>query len=378
MKIAIVGTTSHSLINFRLSLIKLLVKRGHRVVVLANDFSESQKALFESLGVVAINFVIRRSKLSPFSSLLSVWSLFSIFRREKVDASLCFFVKPALFGSIAGRLAGVKNRVALLEGMGSMFIQDNTQPMLVRFSRRLICKFAFRFGLVSASSIVVLNQDDRYLVKDLVASGGCDVSVLFGIGVDLSEFAFKKERSANSVINFLYVGRLLGDKGLFELVCAASHLKRVFGNKVSFTVVGDIDEDNASSFSQSDIDAFAKDGVIDFVGSTDNVLEYYQACSVFVLPSYREGMPRSIQEAMSVGRAIVATDVEGCRDAIMDGFNGVLVRPRSWSALASGMAMFVNHPELIEVFGDRSRIMAEQLFDQDRADRFLSGLLEID
>ena len=376
MKIAIFGTSSFSLIRFRLSLIKLLVKKGHSVFVFANDLSEEQISEFEKLGVVAEKIHIARAGYNPVKAFGSIRKIFLACKKYEIDACLCFFLKPAVLGSIASSFAGVKNKIALLEGLGSMFIDNEKKNIFSQQAFQSLRSIVLRMGLSRASTVLVLNQDDRMEIQKLLFSSKCDVKTVFGIGIDLSEFPHTELSKKNTPVNFLFVGRLIRDKGILEFCLAATHLQRIFGPKVSFTVVGDIDPENSSSLSYLEVMELQESAPVEFVGHVDDVVPYYQACSVFVLPSYREGMSRSIQEAMGIGRAIVATDVAGSRDAIMDGFNGFIVEARSWSALASGMAKFVMDSEIISTFGQRSREIAEQNFDCRQADEFISKLIE--
>lgn len=359
MKIALVGNQAVGLINFRGALIRQLVEIGHQVFALVPDYTPETRAAVSAMGAVPLDHHISRAGMNPWRDGWAVWKLRASLREIAPDLVLAYTVKPVVYGIAAAKLAGVRQRFALVEGLGHAFIHHSTlkQRLLQSFISEL-----YRLSLSLTDKTLFLNADDRaeFVGRGLVSK---ERSAIVGtIGVDLEEWAV-----APSVIDpptFLFIGRLLHEKGVLEFVNAARLVRADFPT-ARFAIVGDLDS-NPSSLDRNMVTQWASEGLIEWPGHTD-VKPWIAQASVFVLPSYREGFPRATQEAMAMGRPVITTDVAGCRETVTEGFNGFLVPPRDAKALAVAMCRFLTQPSLIETMGARSRQIAELRFDADNA-----------
>lgn len=360
MKIAIIGTMAGSILGFRGPLLAKLVSEGHNVYAFAIDYTPEQKARLVAMGVKPVDYQLSRSGLNPIADIKMMFSLKREFRRLQPDVVFSYFVKPVIYGSLAARLAGVPHRVAMLEGLGFPFTQ---QPNGIAFKTKLIQKvqlFLYHLAFPSTNHLVFLNPDDRdeLLVKNRLKAN--QVSVLGGIGLDLDEFPYQKPKL--DTIRFLFIGRLLREKGIFEFLEAADQVKKVYP-EAEFVVLGSTDTTSPNALPRAMLDDYISREVVKYPGQVSNVPDWIAQSSVFVLPSYREGVPRSSQEAMAIGRPIITSDVPGCRETVVEAQNGFFVPAFDSSAVAEKMIWFIEHPEQIEPMGLASRKMAEEKFD---------------
>ncbi len=356
----ILGTVASSLVGFRGPLIRLLVEERHEVYAFAMDYTEQSRAEVKDIGAVPVDYRLSRSGLNPFADLKMMLALRVEFKRLQPDVVFSYFVKPVVFGSLAAWLASVPLRVAMLEGLGFPF---TNQPEGLALKTKLIQGvqlFLYRVAFPTISHLLFLNPDDRdeLLVKHGIKAR--QVSVLGGIGLDLGDFPYAKPSIEK--IRFLFIGRLLREKGIFDFLAAADLVKVRFP-QVEFVVLGSPDTTSPNALSDKQLQDYIGRGVIGYPGQVSNVMDWIVGSSVFVLPSYREGVPRSTQEAMAVGRPVITTDVPGCRETVVDGVNGFSVPAFDVQALAEKMIWFIEHPEAIEPMGLASRKMAEEKFD---------------
>ncbi|MDH1333225.1 glycosyltransferase family 4 protein [Comamonas thiooxydans] len=367
MKICLVGTVAHSTLNFRGSLISRLCAQGHQVFVLCTDFKSQDKAEVQRLGAIPVDYTLSRGGLNPFADIRSTCQLLRQFRRIGPDIVFSFFAKPVIFGSVAARLAGVPRIVGMLEGLGYAFTMGvkGARKRLKQSLVRNIQLLLYRASLRYLDRLIFLNPDDR---EDLLVRHHIqvrDTQILGGIGVDLA--ALPALPPPQGICRFLFIGRLIREKGIHEFIQAAQTVKRQYPS-AEFVVLGSIDRENPGGLTDAELQALLNTGTIIYPGHVSNVVEWITHCSVFVLPSYREGVPRSTQEAMACGRAIITTNVPGCRDTIVEGVNGLLTPPMESKELARSMLYFIEHPERIATMGKESRKMAEALFDSEKQD----------
>ena len=200
------------------------------------------------------------------------------------------------------------------------------------------------------------------------------VGILGGIGLDLDDYNYHPIETIDSSINFLFIGRMLKEKGIHDFAAAAEIIKQVYPN-VQFTVLGELDLSNPGALQQSELDRLTSLNIINYLGQVDNVQKWIADSHIFVLPSYREGVPRSTQEAMAIGRAIITTDVPGCRETVIDGVNGFLVEKWNPQALAEKMIYFIEHPEQIKKMGYESYKIAQDKFDAHKVNKRLINML---
>lgn len=357
-RIAIVGNQAFALLNFRGDLIKSLVASGQEVYALAPDFTAETEAQVRSLGATPARIFMARTGKNPLQDASTVLSVYWVLRRLKPDVVLNCSIKPAIYGTIGAWLSRVGRRYILIEGLGHSF-GDAKESNFRRYALRFFVANFLRLACGLSTKVFLLNNDD---LNDLVALRVLrrEKSKNVGaIGVNLDEW--QKAPSVTAPLTFAYVGRLLKEKGVLDFI-EASRIVKQRHPSVRILLVGGVDE-NASSITKEMAEAWVREGLIEWPGHVV-VGQWLAQTSVFVLPSYyREGVPRSTQEAMAMGRAVITTDWVGCRDTVVDGFNGFLVPPFAPDALALAMEKFILDPNLVVDMGGRSRRMAEEKFD---------------
>lgn len=357
-KIVVISNAADSLIRFRGPLLSLLVERGHQVCTLAPEYTPGQREELKALGVRFDTYRIERTGQNPLSDLHTLRDLTRWLRRERPDVSLTYFIKPNIYGGLAAAFAGIRRRVAMVEGLGYLFTSTAHDPWRKKLARGAAIML-LRASLGLAHKVFFLNPDDRaeFVGRKIVRIGKTDL--LGGIGVDLDLFPVVP--LPDGPPSFLMIGRLLQEKGVREFVEAARQLKMQFPD-ARFRLVGGLDA-NPGAISIEEARSFAADGAVEWLGELADVRPAIADCSIYVLPSYREGVPRSTQEAMAMGRPVVTTDVPGCRETVVEGVNGFFAEVRDATSLAGAMRRFCEDPGLIPRMGRQSRHMAEERFN---------------
>ena len=373
-QILLIVNNPYSLLSFRGDLIDALIGRNYLVHIAAPQigFAPLISEELKRRGVVLYEIDLHRTSMNPIHEILAIINIYYLVKKIKPDIVFSFMMKPIIYGSLVSRVAGVKHRYAMIEGLGNLFISSNSTRS--RILRRFVSRL-YKLSLFGTERIFLLNKDDR---NDLLVANALPrnsiITELCGIGVDLDYYRYQEPADNSS---FLMIGRLFQNKGVREFEEAARMIKQNYPNQ-QFVLVGSID-DNSEAVTRSELDSWISTGVIQYLGELDDIRFVMAQCSVFVLPSYREGLPRTSMEAMAMGRPIITTDVPGCRETIrltkkghrqrlsgasvMEGENGFMVRPRDSIALAKSMAYFIKQPSRAAIMGKRSRIIAEEKFD---------------
>lgn len=370
--IVLLSSQANSLVNFRGDLIKRIHLLGIRVYALAPDFDEVTRKKLLSLGAEPLDISLSRTGMNPVRDLIDCLRLACVLRRLRPDRVLAYFIKPVIYGNLAAWVAKVPYRVGMIEGLGYVFTETGQVLSAKRRAVRTVVQWLYRISLSVAHRVVFLNPDDRNEFVETRLVDSSKTEVLGGIGVDLQEWYFAP--ASVEPITFVLIARLLREKGVMEYVEAARLVKAKWP-KVRFLLLGGLDE-NPGAISQKDVQQWVARGILEWPGHVP-VRDYLLQASVFVLPSYREGVPRSTQEAMAMGRAILTTDVPGCRETVKDGKNGFLVPVRDVKALADKMEKLIETPALIQEMGVESRRMAEEKFDVHRINERLIGILRL-
>lgn len=346
------------MINFRGLLIRDLVAAGVQVHALAPDYDEEMRQKVLKLGASPVDFRLTRTGMNPLRDGIDTIRLAVLLRGLRPDISLGYFIKPVIFGTLAAWIARVPRRVAMIEGLGYVFTDSGGSQTPLRKLLRKLVSFLYRFSLVRAQKVIFLNGDD---LAEFVAAKVVDQSKavnLGGIGVDLTDWPLAP--SFTQPVTFLLAARLLREKGIIEYAEAARRVKAVHPD-VRFILLGALDP-NPGGLKHSEVEVWVKEGLLEWPGHVA-VKPWLMQTSVFVLPSYREGVPRSTQEAMAMGRAVITTNAPGCRETVDEGVNGFLVPVRDVAALATAMLRFVENSSLIGIMGCESRRLAEARFD---------------
>ncbi|TPJ55189.1 glycosyltransferase family 4 protein [Mesorhizobium sp. B2-6-4] len=328
-KIIISINTSWNVVNFRKGLIEALQGRGYEVVVAAPRDEYSR--LIPPMGCRYVEIEMDNSGTSPFRDMVLLWRYWRLLRRERPLAFVGFTIKPNVFGSLAANLNGIPviNNVS---GLGTVFVRGGLLQK--------IAKVLYRLALARSKIVFFQNDDDRMLFvserlvrKELTA-------LLPGSGVDLIRFSPAPRQSQSSgAIVFLLVARLLWDKGVGEFVEAARQMRRNMPG-ARFQLLGFLDVENRTAVSRAQVERWAGEGLVEYLGTTDDVRPFLDAADCVVLPSYREGTPRSLLEAAAMGKPLIASDVPGCREVVDHGVNGLLCKVKDAGDLASKMLEF--------------------------------------
>lgn len=353
----LIASYAPSLLGFRGPLIAALQQSGLQVHVAAPGLpvGDALRQQLESLGVVAHDVSMQRAGQNPAADLRSLWALWRLMRRVRPEYVMGYTIKPVVYGSLAAWLARIPRRFALVTGLGYAFQDERGRGGL-----RVLVQRLYAQALARVEKVFFQNPDDEALFRQRgLLALGVSSCVVNGSGVDVAAFAVAPLPQGGA--HFLLIARLLGDKGVREYAEAARAV-RAQHPAARFTVVGWIDE-NPDSIAQAELDEWVGSGVLEFQGRLSDVRPAIEACSVYVLPSYREGTPRTVLEAMAMGRAVITTDAPGCRETVVDGDNGFLVPVKSVDALEQAMLRFIRDPGLAVRMGARSRQIAEEKYD---------------
>tara|TARA_R110000851_G_scaffold323249_2_gene489747 strand:- start:3625 stop:4752 length:1128 start_codon:yes stop_codon:yes gene_type:complete len=354
----LIASFPDSLLHFRGSLIDDLLEAGKEVHVAVPGLESGGdiSVTLVNKGVSVHDIPLQRTGLNPITDLRLLLSLIALMLRLRPRFVLSYTIKPVVYASIAAWLVGVKHRFALVTGLGYAFTgtASGKRALLRRLIQRL-----YRFALRRTHRVFFQNPDDEALFREFqLLPETVPSSVVNGSGVDVSEYSVAPLPDKPC---FLLIARLLGDKGVREYAQAAQLVKAVYPEAV-FRLVGWID-DNPDAIAQRELDQWVDSGLLEFLGRLDDVRPAISDCSVYVLPSYREGTPRTVLEAMAMGRAVITTDAPGCRETVVDGDNGFLVPVKDVNALADAMIKMVATPGLAASIGERSRQIAEEKYD---------------
>lgn len=352
----LIGGLAESLLNFRGPLIEALQASGLDVHVAAPDLEVAKplRIALESRGVVVHSVRIGRAGTNPLQDLLTLASLWRLMRRVRPHCVLGYTVKPVVYGSLAAWLARVPRRFALVTGLGYAFQGDARRSRL-----QALVQWLYTVALARVQKVFFQNPDDEALFRQRAILRPTVASVVVnGSGVDIHRFEPAPLPQGPS---FLLIARLLGDKGVREYAQAAARVQARHP-QARFAMAGWIDE-NPDAISQDELDQWVRSGAVHFMGRLEDVRPALRECSVYVLPSYREGTPRTVLEAMAVGRPVITTDAPGCRDTVVDGDNGLLVPVKSVDALEEAMLKFIESPGLAARMAASARRMAEEKYD---------------
>ena len=349
-RVVIAANSAWHIANFRAELIRALIEQGYEPVVVAPADSTVR---LQDLGVQHVDLPLERSGLNPFVDLALLARYRRILKQIRPIAFLGFTIKPNIFGGYAASTLGIPS-IANISGLGTAFIKRGPLQSLVS---RL-----YRFALRRARIVFFQNPNDQalFLQRRLVRAD--QAQLLPGSGVDLDRF--QQEALPDGPITFLFIGRLLGDKGVRELIGAARKLRTSHPN-VRVQLLGPLDGGNRTAISRAELNDWVSHGLIQYLGETEDVRPFIKEATAVVLPSYREGLPRSLLEAAAMGRPLIATDVPGCREVVDDGTNGLLCAPQSAESLADAMRRLADlTPEERSAMGLASRRKVEAQFSE--------------
>ena len=371
MKFILVSPKNRTVYNFRGELIKKIIACGYEVVVTGPDRTDVDK--ITALGAKFVEVPINKNGMNPIKDLGYQKRLTELFVQEKPDVVLGYTSKPVVYGMVAAKKAAKKLKkpiraVAMITGLGYAFTAKTFKAKIVRF----ILSLLYRRALKRADAVIFQNEDDKVLFERLCLVRAKKTGLVNGSGVDTCRFAIAEYPER---LTFFMLARVMYSKGIREYLKACQIVKKQHP-EVRCMLLGaceGIQDSLPKEFLQPYIDG----GVIEHFGETDCVEQYYKQCSVYVLPSYREGTPRTVLEAMSMGRAVITTDTPGCRSTVKDGENGFLVPIKDEKTLADAMLKFIDEPSLVQTMGEASAQYCREKFDVDKVNLVMCEYLNI-
>lgn len=367
MKIVLLASWSRSLINFRGPLIDALLKCGYEVVGCAPEQDDWTTDQLQAKGAQFESIQLARTGIDPVQDLRSLLSMYRTLRRLKPDTTLAYTAKPVIYGTLAAWLARVPRRYSIITGLGYAFGGETFKKRVIG----RIVQLLYRLSLSRNRAVFFQNPDDMALFKSLgLVRQHNHAFLINGSGIDLNYYA--PQPPVTDPPTFLLMARLIKEKGILEYAQAAKALKEKYPH-VRFQLLGHYDS-NPSAISEAQVQEWQ--GYIEYLGNTTDVRPFLAGASVFVLPTYyREGTPRSILEAMSMGRPIITTDAPGCRETVIHGETGFLIPKQDVNALQTAIERFIMSPELIEKMGTASRKLAEEKYDVHKVNQAILDVL---
>lgn len=348
--------------RFRGDLIAQLVAEGWHVYALAPDYDAAKEARVIALGAIPMTISLERNGLSLVRDIRSLVALYRLFRRIRPAVFFGYFIKPVIYGAIAAWLARVPRRVVMVAGLGYVFIDADRGTSAKARVLKAVVNSLYWLAFRLSHRVIFQNPDDFELMVEGGIAPRNRAMRVDGSGVNLDRFPLRTTpRAAQQRLTFVWVGRLLREKGVVELV-EATKIARGQGFDIEVLLVGGVDS-NPGSLTESTVQGWHDAGIITWTGKVDDVRPYLEQSDVFVLPSYREGLPRSTQEAMAIGLAVITTDVPGCRETVVNGVNGTLVPVRSAPAIAEAMIRYAREPGLVAQHAAAGRALVERKFD---------------
>ena len=362
MKIAFLSHLDLNLYLFRLPIMKRLVEEGHEVYAVCPKGDKFDA--FSQFGIKAVAYEIERSSLNPLKEIKAIYNIYNAIKPLKLDILHTFTAKPNIYGTIAGKMAKVPTIINLVEGLGSFYIEESVKNRVVRTMIEKLYQIVFTFS----DQVVFVNSDDPAYLQSKNCIAPNKITIIKSVGIDTEVFspdkfdagrlvALKRELGVEDKLIVLMVARAIWDKGIKEFYEAALLLTE--DKSIQFVLVGDVDKGNPSSVDRSYLEA----GNVLWLGYRDDIALLTAMSDIYVLPSYREGVPRTLIEAASMAKPIITTDTVGCREVVRDGENGYLIPIKDSQALAQKIAYLAAHPQVRKIMGENGRIRAISEFD---------------
>ena len=358
--ILILCSLDQSLISFRLDMIKSFIANGYKVFAGAPNFQDNTSQTLSDLGVVTVEFPLQRTGLNPWNDLLSVLKIRNIIIKNEIDLLFPYTIKPVIYGSLAGRFTNTPV-ISLITGLGFTFSKSSIKARVLQ----KVTEVLYKIALSKNNAIIFQNSDDVALFREKgILNKNQNTHIVDGSGIHLERYPFRENNKVSDKIIFVFVARLIREKGADLFMDAAQKLKTEFP-KAEFHIIGNIDN-SPSSISPNRLSELNERKIITYHGFKKNVENYLTNSDVFVLPTYyREGIPRSILEALSIGMPIITTNTPGCKETVLRNENGILIEPKQLNELIMGIRFFLENPASIGPMGNRSRKLAEERFNVD-------------
>lgn len=368
MKVVVLSSHTSSLFWFRMDMMREFVSNGYSVVAIGPDCEQDWVAKFSEYGIEYCSVPVERNGLNPYKYFKTYRAIKKTIKKIRPDKIFLYQAKTIVYGTLAAKQNNIKQIYILIAGLGSIFKGNGVINSIIR--KILICQY--RSACNASKKVLFQNKDDRnyFFEKKIVKRE--KTAVINGSGVNLDHF-----HEVNLPIKtvFLYIGRLIKDKGILEYLEACKSIKQKYP-EVRCMLVGPFDT-NPSALQKSELNNYTQNGIVEYYGEQTDVRPYIKRCSVFVLPSYHEGTPKAVLEAMAMGRAIITSDAPGCRETVIDNKNGFLVPVKNILILIEKMSFFVENPELAKAMGKESLKYVEQKYDVKKVNKSIMEIMEM-
>jgi len=363
-KIFIITSYPKSLINFRGHLLREFTKAGYKVIACATGKHNETQFKLNSMGISYHPIPLKRQGLNLIQDIRTIFHLIKLFQSQKPEIVIGYTIKAVIYGSLAASLTGVNNIYSIITGRGYTLYNKTIKQKIIG----KIVRFLYWLVLKYNKKVFFQNPDDMaFFFENSLLTKRNTAVLVHGSGVDLDYYYYSKTYLLP--ITFLLIARLLGEKGIIEYCKAAKILKMKYPD-TKYQLIGWLD-DNPSAIDKSLLDIWKQEGFIEYLGYKKDVRPYINKSSVYVLPSYWEGTPRTNLEAMSMGRPIITTNAPGCRETVEHGRNGFLVPVRDSVALKKMMEKFIINPSLLNKMGKESRKIAEEKYDVHKVNKVI-------
>lgn len=369
MKVAVLSSFTTSLFWFRIDMMKDFQKKGCEVLAVGDGPESEWAGKFAELGIRYRQIPVQRNGTNPLRDLATLRALTGLLREEKPDKIFAYQAKTVIYGGIAASLNGIREFYPLIAGVGSLFLSNGTKQKIIR----KILVTEYKLGMRHAPNVFFQNKDDLKVFTDHKILPESKAVMLHGSGVNVEKFM---PAQLPGTPGFLCISRLIRDKGVMEYLEAAQKLHQRCP-EVKCVLVGPYDT-NPSAIQPEDLRPFIDDGSVVYVGEQKDVQPFLKDCTAFVLPSYHEGTPKTVLEAMACGRPAITTDAPGCRETVTDGVNGYLVPVKNVDAIVAAMEKILNDPEKTEKMAKTARKIAEDVYDVHKINQKICETMRIE
>ncbi|NRG44683.1 glycosyltransferase family 4 protein [Bacillus sp. CRN 9] len=354
MKIAVLSSHTSSLFWFRLDMMKDFINKGHTVIALGSEPEEEWKKKFEEHNIDYRQLYVERNGMNPLNDLRTLSSLYKFMYKERPDKVFAYQAKTIVYGSIAAKLNGISEIYPLIAGLGSIFRGKGIKNKIVK----VIMKIEYRVACNLSKKVFFQNHDDKneFIRNSLIKND--KTFIINGSGVNLERF---KPTPLPQESAFLFIGRLIKDKGIMEYLEACKMIKAKHNN-VRCLLVGPFDS-NPSAIKPEELSPYIESGIVEYFGEQRDVRPFVTQCSTYILPSYHEGTPKTVLEAMAMGRSIITSDAPGCKETVINGINGYLVKVKDVQGLVDKMEHLISNQEISKKMGEESLKIARKKYD---------------
>ncbi|MBP2639682.1 MAG: glycosyltransferase [Firmicutes bacterium] len=354
MKIAVLSSHTSSLFWFRMDMMKDFIKHGYSVIALGPESEAAWKARFKKNNIDYRQIYVERNGVNPLKDIKTFMDFYQFMSKEKPDKVFAYQAKTVIYGSLAAKLNGIDEIYLLIAGLGSIFRGTGFKNKIVK----TIMKIQYWAACKASMKVFFQNKDDKneFINNGLLKDN--KVVIINGSGVNLETF---KPAPLPKEPAFLFIGRLIKDKGIMEYLEASRRIKRKYPN-VKCILVGPYDS-NPSALRRNELKPYIDEGVVEYCGEQSDVRPFIAECSTYILPSYHEGTPKTVLESMAMGRSIITSDAPGCKETVSDGENGYLVKVKDVEGLIEKMEYLILNPDVNQTMGEKSLKLARDKYD---------------